>query len=65
MLAYLMTRSPVTSITQEDYWRMFELIRGDVEAAIKSNFTYLTIHRLAAENADISTNTIASLNSGC
>ena len=32
---------------------MFELIRGDVETAIKSNFTYLTIHRLAAENADI------------
>jgi AbiU2 len=28
-------------------------IRGDVETAIKSNFTYLTIHRLAAENADI------------
>ena len=48
-----MTRSRATSITQEDYWRMFELIRGDVETAIMSNFTYLTIHRLAAENADI------------
>lgn len=32
---------------------MFNLIRGDVETAIRSNFTYLTIHRLAAENADI------------
>ena len=42
-----------TSITEEDYWRMFELIRGDVEIAIKSNLTYLTVHRLAAENADI------------
>jgi hypothetical protein len=32
---------------------MFELPRGDVETAIKSNLTYLTVHRLAAENADI------------
>jgi hypothetical protein len=46
-----MTRTRATSITQEDYWSMFELIRGDVETAIKSNFTYLTIHGLAAENA--------------
>ena len=30
-----------------------KLIRGDVETAIESNFTYLTIHRLAAENAGI------------
>jgi hypothetical protein len=48
-----MTRRRATSITEEVYWRMFELIRGDVDTAIKSNFTYLTIHRLAAENADI------------
>ena len=48
-----MTRTRATSITEADYWRMFEVIRGDVETAIRSNFTYLTIHRLAAENADI------------
>jgi hypothetical protein len=48
-----MKRMRATSITEEDYWRMFELIRGDVETAIKSNLTYLTVHRVAAENADI------------
>jgi len=48
-----MTRTRPASTTEEDYWRMFDLIRGDVETAIKSNFTYLTIHRLAAENAEI------------
>jgi hypothetical protein len=48
-----MTRMRATSITEENYWRMFELPRGDVETAIKSNLTYLTVHRLAAENADI------------
>jgi len=31
---------------------MFELIRGDVETATRSNFTYL-VHRLAAESATI------------
>ena len=29
---------------------MFEFVRGDVESAIRTNFTYLTIHRLAAED---------------
>ena len=48
-----MTRTRATSIKEEDYWRMFEVVRGDVETSIKSNVTYLTIHRLAAENADI------------
>jgi hypothetical protein len=48
-----MTRMRAKSITEENYWRMFELPRGDVETAIKSNLTYLTVHRLAAENADI------------
>jgi len=48
-----MTRTRPRIATEEDYWRMFDLIRGDVETAIKSNFTYLTIHRLAAENAEI------------
>lgn len=47
-----MTRTRPAS-TEEHYWRMFELIRGDVETAIRSNVTYLTIHRLAAENAGI------------
>jgi hypothetical protein len=48
-----MTHASATSITEDDYCRMFELIRGDIETAIKSNVTYLTIHRLAAENVDI------------
>jgi hypothetical protein len=43
----------VAALTEPNYWQMFNLIRGDVETAIRSNFTYLTIHRLAAENEEI------------
>jgi|SRR5580698_55536 hypothetical protein len=48
-----MKRTRATSISEEEYWRMFDLIRGDVETATRSNFTYLTVHRLAAESATI------------
>lgn len=34
-------------MTEEGYWRMFHLIRGDIQAAIKSNYAYLTINNLA------------------
>lgn len=37
----------------EEYWRLFHLVRGDVEAAIGCNSTYQTIHRLARENQDV------------
>jgi hypothetical protein len=40
-------------LTDEEYWRMFHLIRGDVEAAIKSNHAYLTINNLAVAERKI------------
>jgi len=42
-------------LTEEEYWRIYKLIYGDVEAAIKSNQTYLTIENLAKENPDVLT----------
>ena len=30
----------------DQYWRLFQRIKGDVDAAIKSNHTYLTINNL-------------------
>ena len=39
-------------MSEEDYWRIFHLIRGDVEAAIKSNYTYLKIHNLAVSERE-------------
>jgi hypothetical protein len=41
------------NMTSEEYWRMFHLVRGDVETAIGCSSTYLTINRLAAGNYDI------------
>jgi hypothetical protein len=35
---------------QEEYWRMFDLVMADVEAAIRCNSTYLTINRLRSED---------------
>jgi hypothetical protein len=40
-------------MTEEDYWRMYDCVRGDVEAAIKSNYAYLTINRLAVADRKI------------
>jgi hypothetical protein len=40
-------------LTDAEYWRMFHSVRGDVEAAIKSNYAYLTINSLAATDRKI------------
>lgn len=39
-------------MNQEEYWRMFHLVRGDVEAAIGCSATYLTINRISAADYD-------------
>jgi len=40
------------TLTQDEYWRIFHLIRGDVEVAINSNHAYLAINNLiVAERA--------------
>lgn len=39
--------------TEEEYWRIFHLIRGDVEVAIKSNHAYLTINNLLVAEPEI------------
>jgi len=36
-------------ITDEEYWRIFELLRTEVATAIKSHHTYLT-HRCGGSN---------------
>ena len=43
------------ALTEEEYWRIYNLIYGDVEAAIKSNRTYLAIQNLAKEDPDVLT----------
>jgi hypothetical protein len=40
-------------MTSEECCRMFHLVRGDIEAAIGCNATYLTIHRLGANDDNI------------
>lgn len=37
----------------EEYWRLFRLVKGDVEAAIGCSSTYLTINRLAAADPKV------------
>jgi hypothetical protein len=49
----MMPRVARARLTDEEYWRVFHLIRGDVEAAIKSNHAYLTIHNLAVAERSI------------
>jgi len=41
------------ALTEDEYWRTFHLIRGDVEAAIKSNHAYLTINNLIVAEREI------------
>lgn len=41
------------ALTEDEYWRIFHLIRGDVEAAIKSNHAYLTINNLVMAEPEI------------
>jgi hypothetical protein len=38
------------AITEDEYWRMFHSVRGDVEASIKCNYAYFMIHGLARAN---------------
>jgi hypothetical protein len=40
-------------LTEDEYWRIFHLIRGDVEAAIKSNHAYLTVNNLVVAEREI------------
>jgi len=44
--------TPATPQEQE-YCRVFELIRGDVETAVKSNHTYLTINNLVVADSEL------------
>ena len=41
------------SSAEDEYWRMFQSVRGDVNVTIASNNAYLTIHRLATEDYSI------------
>lgn len=40
-------------MSEEEYWRIYHLIRGEVEAAIKSNHAYLTINNLVVGDPDV------------
>ena len=40
-------------MTEAEYWRIYEVIKGEVQTAIRSNHAYLTIHNLAAAETDI------------
>jgi AbiU2 len=42
--------SKSATLTQNEYWTMFELVKGDIEAAIQLNTAYLTIDRLARDD---------------
>jgi hypothetical protein len=49
-----MTPNPSYGSSGADwYWHMFHSVRGDVEAAVACNNTYLTINRLAAADREI------------
>ena len=49
-----MTSAPAgQNFTEEEYWRMFDSVRGDVEAAIKSNYAHLMVHGLASADRTI------------
>jgi hypothetical protein len=51
--AYMPSRYAHHALTEDEYWRIFHLIRGDVEAAIKSNHAYLTINNLVVAEREI------------
>jgi hypothetical protein len=40
-------------MTEDEYWRMFHAVRGDVETAIKSNSAYWKINNLARDDDKI------------
>jgi AbiU2 len=41
------------TMSEEEYWRTYHLIRGEVEAAIKSNHAYITINNLVVADRDV------------
>jgi AbiU2 len=47
------SKSAIAPITEDEYWRMFHLIRGDVEGAIKTNSAYLRVNSLAVADPNI------------
>lgn len=40
-------------ISEAEYWRMFDAVRGDVDAAIKTNHAYNKIHELGGQSRTI------------
>jgi hypothetical protein len=40
-------------VTSQKYWHLFDVVRGDLDAAIKSNTAHLKIHALAAADREI------------
>src|SRR5258708_3424404 len=48
-----MPSAPGPILTEDEYWRMFESVRGDVEGAIKSNYGYLKINDMAVADRKI------------
>jgi hypothetical protein len=40
-------------MTESEYWRDYELIRDEVNIAIESFYTYLEVHRCAAEDENV------------
>ena len=41
------------ALTGDEYWRMFQAVRGDVETAIKSNSGYWKINNIARDNPKV------------
>ncbi|MGA2879132.1 MAG: hypothetical protein ABSG13_09300 [Bryobacteraceae bacterium] len=46
----------VAVLQEKEYWRIFHLIRGDVEAAVKSNQTFLAIDNLIVAEPELHLN---------
>jgi AbiU2 len=42
-----------SSITEDEYWRMFHAVRGDIETAIKSNSAYWKVNDLARDDPKV------------
>ena len=40
-------------LSEPEFWYMFDSVHGDVQAAIKSNYAYLTIHNIGAGDRTI------------
>jgi hypothetical protein len=46
------SKPKVAGLTEDEYWRMFHVIRGDIEAAIKSNSAFWRINNLARDERE-------------